>query len=181
MNEQLKVLTVAAQRLTECGIPYMITGSMALVVYATPRLTRDIDIVIDPTESSLGQLLGLYAGEGYVSEEAAVEALHLRGMFNFIDDETLLKLDFIVHKGDAYTTQQFARRRPLDLGGVVADFISPEDLILAKLLWSRELRSERQEADARTLLSEANPLDIGYIERAAQSLGLADVLQEIRG
>lgn len=180
MNEQLRVLITAAQRLTACDIPYMVTGSMALVVYATPRLTRDIDIVINPTEGSLAELLRAYSGEGYLSEEAALEALDSRGMFNIIDDATLLKLDFIVHKGDAYTEQQFARCRSLDLDGIRVDFISPEDLILAKLLWSRDMRSERQEADVRTLLSEAVPLDTEYLERTARALGLAAKLDEMR-
>ena len=46
MNEQLEFVKQIASRLDSAGIAYMLTGSMALAIYAVPRMTRDIDLVI---------------------------------------------------------------------------------------------------------------------------------------
>ncbi|HEV8672743.1 MAG TPA: hypothetical protein VGX21_01745 [Methylomirabilota bacterium] len=47
MSEELEVLKSVARRLDDLGIPYMVTGSMATSYYAVPRMTRDIDIVVE--------------------------------------------------------------------------------------------------------------------------------------
>lgn len=46
MSTELVVLKDVCRRLEAGGIEYMLTGSMALIFYAQPRMTRDMDIVI---------------------------------------------------------------------------------------------------------------------------------------
>jgi len=45
MNE-IDIVRDISQRFEQVGIPYMLTGSMAMNYYAQPRMTRDIDVVI---------------------------------------------------------------------------------------------------------------------------------------
>ncbi len=45
VDEQLEFVKQIASRLASAEINYMMTGSMAMAVYATPRMTRDIDDV----------------------------------------------------------------------------------------------------------------------------------------
>jgi len=47
MPEELEILKEVCRRLETSKIPYMITGSTASNFYAVPRMTRDIDIVIE--------------------------------------------------------------------------------------------------------------------------------------
>ncbi|PYM16185.1 MAG: hypothetical protein DMD81_13195 [Candidatus Rokuibacteriota bacterium] len=47
MSEELDVLKMVTGRLDAAGIPYMVTGSMALNYYAVPRMTRDVDVVAE--------------------------------------------------------------------------------------------------------------------------------------
>ena len=47
MNDQLDVLREIVERLDRAGIACMVSGSTALNYYAEPRMTRDIDIVIE--------------------------------------------------------------------------------------------------------------------------------------
>ena len=49
MSEELEVLRIVAERLGQAGIAYMVTGSVAMNHYAVPRMTRDIDLVVDGT------------------------------------------------------------------------------------------------------------------------------------
>ena len=46
MSDELDVLKLVTARLEAAGIPYMVTGSMVANFYTTPRMTRDIDLVI---------------------------------------------------------------------------------------------------------------------------------------
>ena len=47
MSEELEVLRIVAERLRGAGIGYMVTGSVAMNHYAVPRMTRDIDLVVE--------------------------------------------------------------------------------------------------------------------------------------
>ena len=61
MTPELETLLDMVGRLESAGIDYMLTGSMALNCYATPRMTRDVDFVValqhggsDPIQIGLG-------------------------------------------------------------------------------------------------------------------------------
>lgn len=47
MSEDLEVLKTVAQRLDGARIAYMVTGSIVLNYYALPRISRDVDVVVE--------------------------------------------------------------------------------------------------------------------------------------
>jgi hypothetical protein len=59
MDEQLEFVKQIAERLATAGIEYMMTGSMAMAIYASPRMTRDVDVVVDRNGSGLAVSRGL--------------------------------------------------------------------------------------------------------------------------
>ena len=71
----------------------------------------------------------------------------------------------------------FERRRRIELDGVSLCIVSVEDLILSKLEWSRESRSEQQRRDIGLLLDA--PLDRAYLDEWAARLDLDGLLKEI--
>lgn len=60
MSEQLEFLKDIARRLDSARIPYMVTGSLALVLYARPRMTRDVDLVIECREPDAETIVHLF-------------------------------------------------------------------------------------------------------------------------
>ena len=60
-------------------------------------------------------------------------------------------------------------------------FISPEDLVLAKLAWSDGGASERQVRDSASIVRLQPNLDWAHIDRFADSLGVRDLVERIRG
>jgi hypothetical protein len=119
------------------NIPYMITGSFASDVHSVPRATYDADIVIEFSKDSLEKFLNSLSDHFYVSHEAAREALESRGMFNVIHLDTGFKVDLIMRKDRDFSRKEFSRREKV--GYLDADrwFASAEDIILAKLEWSK--------------------------------------------
>ena len=55
MLTELDVLGIVGDRLTACEIPFMLTGSFAMAHYTTPRMTRDIDLVVQFLDAVAGR------------------------------------------------------------------------------------------------------------------------------
>jgi hypothetical protein len=180
VDEQLEFVKQIAERLGSAGIPYMMTGSMAMAVYATPRMTRDVDLVVECAPGDAPRIVSLFETDCYVDAEAVANAIRTRGQFNVIHNEWITKADFIVRKDDPYHKTEFGRRHNVDAAGVRLSVVAPEDLILSKLAWARETRSELQRRDVRELIAAVQDLDWTYLERWAAELAVSRDLQEAR-
>lgn len=168
------------RRLDQASIPYMLTGSMALNAYGHVRATNDIDIVIQVSAAEKEKIVPLFEKDFYISKEAVLEALNTETMFNVIDNETIFKVDFIIAKQDSFSKQQFQRRREILLDAQKIYVISPEDLILSKLEWSRESFSEMQERDIQNILRvQKGNLDQKYLETWADQKGFRKRLDQL--
>jgi len=163
-------------RLERSGFAYMLTGSLALSYYAQPRMTRDIDLVIELSGRDARSVAGLFSPEYYVSEADVNQAIAEQGMFNILHLAKVVKLDFIVRKDTAYRLHEFGRRQRVQLPGFEAWIVSREDLILSKLLWAKESLSELQLRDVHALL--AGGADHTYLERWAADLSVKDLLKK---
>ena len=132
--------------------------------------------MIAPTREQLAVLLKeLRDPEYYSDREDAFEALRLQSQFNIIDNATLWKIDFIVSKDAPFDRARFARRRMTEIAGVHLYAATPEDAIVAKLIWPRMCESERQLNDvAGVIRMQGEALDVQYIQSWVDALGLAE-------
>ena len=170
MTDELYVLRDVTSRLERSGIPYMLTGSMAMYYYAVPRMTRDIDLVIEITASDAQRLVELFARDYYIHEEDVRESVRRSSMFNIIHNARIVKVDCIVRKDTSFRKLEFARRERMDANGFTVWIVSKEDLILSKLDWARESHSEVQLRDIRQLLKTG--FDRDYLENWIHELDL---------
>lgn len=173
---ELQVLADVVGRLERLGIAYMLSGSLAMSWYAIPRMTRDIDLVVALAERELESLRAAFEPDYYVPD-ALADALAAPGMFNLVHLQSVTKIDVIVRKNTPYRRHEFERRVHVDLGGFRAWLVSREDLILSKLLWSRDTGSEQQRRDIANLLG--GDVDRDYLEHWSTELGVADRLKEL--
>ena len=180
MSDEFTVLSAVAARLDAAGIGYMLSGSVAMGYYAQPRMTRDIDIVVELGHAQADALVAALAPDFYVDLDAAHEAVEAHGMFNAIHSTLIVKVDFIVRKASAYREVEFQRRRRVVMDGVSLSVVAPEDLIISKLDWARDTRSEVQLGDVRNLLASVPDLDRTYFDQWVTVLGLGEVLEAAR-
>jgi hypothetical protein len=92
MVDELEVLKIVVKRLNSAGISYMITGSIAVNFYATPRMTRDIDIIIEVGKNDARKLFSIFSDDFYVDEDSIKDALKNQQVFNIIHNEGLSRL-----------------------------------------------------------------------------------------
>jgi hypothetical protein len=154
----------------------MLTGSLAMNYYAQPRMTRDIDVVVRLEPQDADVIVRLFSPDYYVAREAVNSAIARASIFNVIHRESVIKVDFIVRKDSEYRRLEFTRRGAITIQNFTTWIVSKEDLIISKLHWARDSRSELQLRDVRNLL--ATGYDAGYLEKWTQALGLYELWQE---
>jgi hypothetical protein len=179
MSEELEVLRIVTGRLDAEAIPYMVTGSMAVNYYGVPRMTRDIDVVIELSVADLDRICDLFRDEFYLEREAARESIERGTSFNVIHHALIVKVDFIVRKDTEYRRTEFGRRRRVWWEDHPFLIVAPEDLIISKLEWAKDTRSEVQLGDVRNLLRSVPEIDRPYVERWTTRLGLGPLYHEV--
>jgi hypothetical protein len=167
----LELLKHVTESLEAKKIPYMLSGSLALNVYSLPRMTLDIDIVVDLYESELLAFYDIFKENFYLNIDTLKEEIRLKGMFNVLDLKTGFKIDFIVKKQTDYRINEFSRRRKVPFENFDAWVVSPEDLIISKIDWIQQLKSDKQIVDIKNLLAIPK-LDRNYIVNWCKKLKL---------
>jgi hypothetical protein len=180
VSDELEVLKSVTAQLAGAGIPYMVTGSMAMNFYAVPRMTRDIDLVIELSERDVDRVTCLFQQEYYIDRDMVERAVRDDAMFNMIHNAMVVKVDCVVRKETEYRRVEFARRRAVSIVDQQVFIVSPEDLILSKLDWAKESRSQMQLDDVRNLLRSVQELDAEYLNQWADRLGLTTLYHEVR-
>ncbi len=99
MLDEFKILKSIAQKLNDNNIPYMLTGSVAMSYYSAPRMTRDIDIVIEIND--IENFYRLFKDDYYIDLDTVRDSVLNRGIFNIIHSVEIIKIDFIVRKDSA--------------------------------------------------------------------------------
>jgi hypothetical protein len=178
MTTELDVLRRVSEGLTAQGLPFMLTGSFAMALYVTPRMTRDIDIVVALAVEDIDAVVREFSSEFYLDADAGRLAIQAERLFNLIHDASGIKVDLIVRKSSDYRRVEFDRRQRATLGTVDTWIVSREDLILSKLVWARDSQSEMQRRDVELLLKDDN-LDRDYLRLWTSRLGVDTVLNEL--
>ena len=176
IETELDVLRDVSHRLESAGISFMLTGSVAMNYYAQPRMTRDIDLVVSLNETQAEAFSRLFESEYYLDRQSVAHAISRRGMFNLIHNDAVIKVDCVVLKPDTYRQEEFARRRQINLGDFETWIVSREDLVLSKLVWAKDSKSEMQLSDVRNLLNA--DCDMEYLRSRAKTLKVEESLEE---
>ena len=163
------------QRITtfffEHQIPYMLSGSMAMSIYTLPRATRDFDFVVHLQAKDVDSFVQHFEQGYYCNVDSVKDAIKSGGMFNIIDHASGYKADFIILKNEPFRQTEFTRKKSVVFFGIPIYIVSPEDLLLSKLIWIQEIQSNLQIEDLKNL-SEIDSLDWDYIRTWINELNL---------
>lgn len=180
--EQSDLLGYLIQVLENLGVRYGITGSIATMLYGEPRMTNDIDVVVELPASKIDDFCGAFPSPDYYLSRASVaEAVAERFQFNVIHPTSGLKIDVMVATNSDLDRSQFGRLMRIKLAtGVEGSFISPEDAIVNKLIFFQEGGSEKHLRDITGILrTRTTPLDRDYIKSWATKLGVASIWEGV--
>lgn len=180
MDDQLEFVKLIASRLDSVGMAYMMTGSMAMAVYSIPRMTRDIDLVVELEPADVDKIVNLFSKDCYIDRDSVRQAVDTHSMFNIIHNEWIIKADFIIRKNEEYRREEFSRKQKIVIEDTAVFVVSAEDLILSKLVWGKESQSDLHFGDVRQMISTVLGLDWEYMEKWAIVLGIHQLLEKAK-
>lgn len=141
-------------------LPYMIVGAYAVFVHGQPRQSLDVDIVICLPPSEREKVRLSLQGTELRSFFWAEDPLWGRRFRCFDRDGVLVEL-FLTGTTELHH-REYRRRVKREIDGERFWFISPEDLVIRKLVNTR-LRAKQDYADAVSVLELQTKFDVEYV------------------
>jgi len=180
MESQEVFLEGLIEKLNRQDIPYMLSGSVSSSFHGHPRATKDVDIVIAPTEEQILNFANMLGEHYYVNLDAVRYAFAHNSMFNVIDNESGWKADFIIRKDRPFSHREFERKCTAKIKKLDVWVTSREDTILNKLEWAKNSHSEQQFRDALGVaVIQWHSLDIDYLRKWAKDLRVESSLEQL--
>jgi hypothetical protein len=153
----------AAERVGACfeedSIPYAVGGALALGVWGVPRSTKDVDVTAFVPVEQLSRVIDSLERAGVVvAREDAIRTVARIGLFKGRLGRILV--DVFLSEHPQYADMQRRVRRVTDpVSGRVIAFLSPEDLMLHKLVFGRA----KDVSDLEGLMAVRGDIDIRYV------------------
>ena len=146
---------------------WYVFGAQAVLAYGVPRLTADVDVLIEADGASARDVIDELAPAGFeLRIDLSAEQLATARLLPLAHVPTSMPVDAVL--ASAHLQREFlSRARRVDLGGAVVPVVSAEDLVAQKILAGRRKDLE----DVR-----------GVIARQGAALDLArvrDVLERL--
>ncbi|MCF7675607.1 MAG: hypothetical protein K9N23_20995 [Akkermansiaceae bacterium] len=172
-----ELLEIFIKPLAHHGLDYLVTGSVAAMAYGEPRLTNDIDLILDIRGTDVAPLVAAFpAADFYLPPPEVIHCERIRpqrGHFNIIHQQTMLKADVYLAGSDPLHRWAFEHARHLEIDGIPVNFAPPEYVIIRKLEFFREGGSEKHLRDIAAMLAESGAeLDHEVLNRQIPERGL---------
>ncbi len=151
-------------------IGYMVTGSVAVIIYGEPRLTHDVDLVVLLREGEVNKLLLAFPLADFYCPPEEVLRIELArrqgGHFNLIHHQSGFKADVYLMGDEPLHRWAFKNRRQIDISLDSIWVAPPEYVIIRKLEYFRDGGSQK------------HLIDIGHIFRHSKDLIDQDTLMQ---
>ncbi len=165
MTSQEEALVTLARMLDELEIPYMVIGGHANALWGEPRATLDIDITIWLSEARITEL---------VEHLTPSFSARVKNPESFVKETRVLPVQTPEGLGAdlifgllPFEERAIQRARPVAVGGQEVRFCTAEDLVLLKIVSTRE----RDHADIRGVVRhQGSDLDLDYLEIRIEEL-----------
>lgn len=173
------LIRVFTSRLNAAHIDYFVTGSVACIIYGEPRLTHDIDLVVELSRTDASRIWAAFPIEEFYCPPIEVIQLEsgrpYRGHFNLIHHETGFKADIYTMGQDELHRWAMQNRGKVDFEGDPLWLAPIEYVILRKLQYFREGGSEKHIQDIAGMLGiSAHLIDSEQLQARISHFRLQD-------
>jgi hypothetical protein len=179
----IESLTIVANALHDLGVQYAVTGSVASSIHGESSSTYDADVILLAGAKQAAALSAKLQPRFYAPEDMLMEAAEKQSFTNVVDNRTSFKVDLSFIGGDAFLVEVLRRRVQCPIGKSNQEFwfVTPEDVILMKLLWRKETKSSKQWDNALSVARfKGARMDWLYLFEQARTLGIEDDLEKLR-
>ena len=161
----------------ELHIDYLLVGSLAAGYYGLSRSTVDADFVVQLGPQKLSEVVRRMGAAYRLSPQSGFEIFTNKRIDEIQVVGTIFKIDVFPLTGDPFDQERFRRRREVGLQGRQVFLPTAEDVVVAKVRWSRVKDLE----DAKDVLNmQAKTLDWLYVERWCDLHATRQSLEKLR-
>jgi hypothetical protein len=183
--QQPNLLEIFTSPLNRLGFPYVVTGATAAIIYGEPRLTNDLDLVVLLKIEDVGAFIGAFPPAAFYCPPAEVLRIEIkrpyRGHFNLIHPETGTKADIYLAGEDELHRWALSQRRKIATENEHVWVAPPEYVILRKLQYYREGRSEKHLKDIAGMLAlSSGQIDFPLMEDMVKRYAVEKEWQKAR-
>jgi hypothetical protein len=176
----LEVLSVFLDRLNNSGLSYMVTGSVASIIYGEPRMTHDVDLVLELHAEKISEFIDLFPiSKFYCPPKEAITTEIARqsdGHFNIVHHDSGFKADIYPAGRDEFHKWAMAKRKMVQMGKLSFWIAPPEYVIIRKLQYYKEGQSTKHLDDVKKMLEiSKDAVDKSVLEKMAEKY---DVLEQ---
>jgi hypothetical protein len=178
MTPASDVFALLRGALEAARVRYAIGGSWASTAFGEPRFTNDVDILADFTAENAARFLAGLPETFFADPEEIRRSILAGRPFNVIYMPMAFKFDFFPASAFPLGIEELDRAVWMPGSGLSEDpapFVTPEDILLAKLFGEI---SEVQWRDIQGIVrNRGASLDRQYLARGAEKLGIAVLLE----
>jgi len=159
--------------LNKSKLYYAFTGAFAVSYYGFPRLSADIDILVEKNKNELLRLVNLLHYAGYDVTETDVQkaieecshfpVFHRQKMFPYFDFKVACEMDEL---------SSIQNCKTINYHGLKCRIVSVEDLIVKKLEWN-DLK------DVESILIRCKEIDMKKLHKMAKEKSVYEKLQRL--
>jgi hypothetical protein len=184
--QEADLFGIFLRRLNDSCIQYMVTGSVASIIYGEPRLTHDIDVVLELHSDQVSFFVQVFSGNEFYHPPLEVIQTEIRretrGHFNLIHHDTGFKADIYPIGDDQLHKWAMQHRRCIDFQDMKIWVAPPEYVILRKLEFYEEGHSQKHIRDIEAMVRISREIiDTDVLRTKALQMGLYDLFSQVPG
>lgn len=153
-----RLLERVGEGLENLGVPYMVIGGQAVLLYGEPRLTKGIDIAVGADLNRLPDILRLVRNIQLTPLVDPDTFTRQTMVLPCADPGTGIRVD-LIFSSSPYEQQAMSRARTVKIGQAHVRFASVEDLVIHKLIAGRA----RDLEDVKSVLVKNPGKDLNYV------------------
>ncbi len=178
------LIRIFISRLNNLGVQYIVTGAVASIIYGEPRLTHDLDLVIELDMEDVDRFVDAFPLEKFYCPPPEIIQLEIsrpqRGHFNLIHHDTGFKADIYPSGKDKLHQWALNKKKRVDFEGEVIWLAPVEYVILRKLQYYREGGSEKHLQDVYGILEiSSDEIDLKMLKEKIRKMGLEEEWQKV--
>jgi hypothetical protein len=154
--QEADLYRIFTDKLNEYKISYAVTGSVASIIYGEPRMTHDVDIVIEMKTDDVIKISEAFPANEFYTPPSEVIKIELkkrsRGHLNIIHHQTGFKADIYFTGSDQFQLWCINNARKFKFNNSIISAAPPEYVIIKKLEFYKEGGSEKHIEDIKSIL-----------------------------
>jgi len=182
----INLFKIFLDRFNQIGAPYMVTGSVASIIYGEPRLTHDMDLVLSLNASDVDEFIKHFPPDQFYCPPAEIIRAEVsrekRGHFNLIHQESGFKADIYPVCKDELHKWAMNNRQKILVQDTPVWVAPPEYVIIRKLQYFQEGRSEKHLEDIKNILKFSDEqIDKSFLKKKISEYNLTSLWEKLNG